>query len=413
MEEEIDLRQYIDVLIRQWKWILALAMVAAVVALVVSFLLPPTYEARALVIITKPRYVMRFDTKFETVDNVLQPYKAYPALAMGDQILLKTIDAIDPPLPQEEQVLAYFRPKLDAASGSDPSVVELRVKGQDAVQAQRIANTWADVFVAQVNELYDESVQDARFFEAQLQTADDVLAQAEQALVEFQGRNQAGVLQVQVMALTEQFSTCLQAQNTIDWVRQDAASLKARLALQEGNASSSPADDLAALLLQIEALNLKSEMPLQLQVGDASATSDMTRKELMAFLDGLIATLEVQSDDLAIKAADIAPEILHLQEELQKFTTVQDRLTLARNVALDTYTTLARKVDEARIAAQDESGEVRLASYAAAPTQPVSPRKMLNTVVAGALGLFIGVLGAFVAEYWRQGTTAARSSDGG
>ncbi len=41
MEEEIDLRAYVLVLLKYWKWILGAAAAAAVVALVVSFLLLP------------------------------------------------------------------------------------------------------------------------------------------------------------------------------------------------------------------------------------------------------------------------------------------------------------------------------------------------------------------------------------
>ena len=49
MEEEIDLRQYVEVLIRSWGWIAGLALVAAAAALGVSFLIPPTYEATVVV----------------------------------------------------------------------------------------------------------------------------------------------------------------------------------------------------------------------------------------------------------------------------------------------------------------------------------------------------------------------------
>lgn len=412
MEEEIDLREYIEVLIRHWKWIAALAVVAAVVALVVSFLLPPTYEATALVVITKARYVMRFDPRFETVNNIQQPYKAYPALATGDDLLLETMSAVNPPLPEEEQDLTRFRAKLEAASSGDPSVVELRVKHQDPEVAAHMANTWADVFVREVNELYDETAQDARFFEDQLATADEALKDAEQALIDFQSRNQASVLSAQINALKGQLSAYLEARNAIELVVQDATSLKARLALQEGDASSSLADDLAALLLQIEALSLQSEVPLQLQVGGDNSLSSATKQELGAFLDNLMTTLETQSGELETKTAGVEPEILRLQGDLQQFNTEADRLTRARDMSRDTYTTLARKVDEARIAAQDESGEVRLASYAAVPTKPVSPRKMLNTAVAGALGLFVGVFGAFAVEYWRQETPVARQHEG-
>ena len=401
MEQEIDLREYIRVLIRHARWIAALAILAAVAALVISFLLPPTYEATALVVITKARYIMRFDPKFETVNDIQQPYKAYPALAMSDDLILETMAAMNPPLPEEEQDLTRFRNKLEAASGSDPSVVELRASYKDADVAAYMVNTWADVFVNRVNELYHESAQDARFFENQLATAGEALEKTEEGLIAFEARNEINILSAQTNALKNQLAAYLEAQNAIELVIQDAASLKARVASQTGG-DSLLTDDLAALLLQIEALSLKSEVPLQLQVGGDASLSGMAQQELVAFLDGLMTALETQSDELEAKTAGVEPKLLRLQGELQKFTTEQDRLVRARDVARDTYTTLARKVDEARIAAQDESGEVRLASYAAVPTKPVSPRKMINTVVAGALGLLLGVFGAFAIEYWRQ-----------
>jgi uncharacterized protein involved in exopolysaccharide biosynthesis len=61
MEEEIDLREYVLVLLKYWKWILGTTLAAAMVALVVSFFLPPTYEATALVVVKPPQYVMQFD----------------------------------------------------------------------------------------------------------------------------------------------------------------------------------------------------------------------------------------------------------------------------------------------------------------------------------------------------------------
>lgn len=411
MEEEIDLREYIKVLIRNWKWIAVLAILAAATALVVSFLLPPTYEATALVVITRPRYVMRFDDKFETVNDIQQPYKAYPALAMSDDLLMQTIAAMNPPLSEEDQDLTGFRGKLEAASGSDPSVVELRVKHKDADMAAHMANTWAGVFVERVNELYDASAEDADFFEKRLADADAELAKAEQALIEFQGRNQAGVLSAQVSAYRQQLSNYLSSKNTIELVIQDAIDLKERLRLREGGAPASLADDLASLYLEIDALSSKGTIPLQLQVSSASSLSNRTVEEQIAFLEGLETSLREKLSALDIGSAQLEPEILRLQGEIEALNVETDRLTRARNVARDTYTTLARKVDEARIAAQDESGEVRLASYAAVPTEPVSPRKMLNTAVAGTLGLFVGVFGAFAVEYWRQETPVGGPSE--
>jgi uncharacterized protein involved in exopolysaccharide biosynthesis len=100
--------------------------------------------------------------------------------------------------------------------------------------------------------------------------------------------------------------------------------------------------------------------------------------------------------------AELDPQILTLQQRLQESQAEEDRLTRARDVARETYITVARKVEEVRIAADDASGEVRLASQAAAPQTPVAPRKMLNTAVAGALGLVLGVFGAFAVEWWKR-----------
>ena len=60
MEDEIDLRKYIDVLLRHWKLIVGIALIAVFVAGLVSFLLPSTYEAKATVAIarTKPEVVL-------------------------------------------------------------------------------------------------------------------------------------------------------------------------------------------------------------------------------------------------------------------------------------------------------------------------------------------------------------------
>jgi len=46
-------------------------------------------------------------------------------------------------------------------------------------------------------------------------------------------------------------------------------------------------------------------------------------------------------------------------------------------------------------------GEVRLASEAALPTEPVGPRKGLSTVLGGLFGLVLGVVAAFVVNAWQ------------
>jgi uncharacterized protein involved in exopolysaccharide biosynthesis len=62
-----------------------------------------------------------------------------------------------------------------------------------------------------------------------------------------------------------------------------------------------------------------------------------------------------------------------------------------------------------RISAEDETGDVRLASRASVPDRPVSPRKLLNTAIVGVLGLVVGVFAAFAIDYWRAGQEAPQT----
>jgi LPS O-antigen subunit length determinant protein (WzzB/FepE family) len=87
MEREIDLRVYVLAVVRRWWLIGGMAVVAGVIALVVSVFRPPSYEAEAMVAFTVPQYVANFDPRFETVTKVTFPYKAFPDLAMSDQVL--------------------------------------------------------------------------------------------------------------------------------------------------------------------------------------------------------------------------------------------------------------------------------------------------------------------------------------
>jgi uncharacterized protein involved in exopolysaccharide biosynthesis len=120
-------------------------------------------------------------------------------------------------------------------------------------------------------------------------------------------------------------------------------------------------------------------------------------------LDVLAQTLQDKLEVMRQEAKAIEPDILSLQEALERVKTENDRLVLARDVAKETVLTLSRQVAQTQIEAQDEGGDVRLVSAATPPERPISPRKMLNTAVAGALGLTAGVFAVFAIEYWQKG----------
>jgi uncharacterized protein involved in exopolysaccharide biosynthesis len=412
MEEEIDLRVYVDVLIRSWKWIAALALVAAVAAFVVSLMLPATYEASGVVIITQPRYQMQFDPRFKTVDQWTPAYKAFPTLATSDGVLHNVLDAYTPP-PEagiEEWTLGKLANMVEATSEGDPSLVVLRVRSRAPEGAAAIANLWADALVAQGNKIYSEREDDVAFFEAQVAQAETALNQADAALIEFEARSQGNIVGAQLESLLQAQADYLADQRAIAYVVQDIEGLRDQLAQQPDDRPISLADDLTALLLQIKAFNLlqvkaldsQASAPIQLQVNSAESLSDKSPAEQIAFLDNLATVLAAKSSEIDGRLAELEPQTLALQEQLQEVTAEGERLTNARDLSSETYLTLVRKLEEARISAQEENGVLQVGSYAAIPEESVGPRKLLNTAVAGALGLMLGVFAAF-ALHWLRG----------
>jgi uncharacterized protein involved in exopolysaccharide biosynthesis len=403
LEEEIDLRAYIEVLLKYWYWIVGLAALAAAAAFVYTSLQPATYEARSVVIITAPRYQMQFDERFETQLGV-PAYKAFPTLATSDGVLQAVVEAYSPSPASgiEKWTLTTLRRMVAATSEGDPSLVILTVTSRSPEDAAGIANVWADTLVVRGSALYGQGEADAAFFEAQAQEAQVALERAESALVDFQARNQISILGAKLDSLRQAQADYLGQQRSIGYIIQDVEGLGAQLAEQAADQSASLADSLTALLLQIKAFNAGSSTPVQLQVDGNASIADKSPAEQRAFLESLVATLRAKSAEIDGRLAELEPQILSSQRDLQAITVERDRLTRTLDLARDTYVTLARKLEEARISAQEENGTLHVGSHAAVPELPVGPRRMFNTAVAGAAGLMIGVIVAFVAEFWRS-----------
>jgi succinoglycan biosynthesis transport protein ExoP len=404
MEDEIDLRVYVEVLLRHWLWIVGVAMGAAVVAFVASLLLPPVYEASAVVLVTEPRYQMEFDARLGT-EQVQPAYKAFPTLATSDDVLQAVVDVYQPTpqiLGDSQWNLYKLRDMAEATSEGDPSLIVLRITSRSAREAADVANAWADVLVKEGNRIYGGTEADLAFFEGQLEQARAALDKTEVVLIEFEARNEADILDAELASLRRAQAEYLAQQRTIAYTIQDIRGLRQQLAEQPADWGVSLGDSLTALFLQMQAFNTSTSSPLQLQIESGAALSDKSREEQVAFLDDLVATLEAKSSEIDSQLAELEPRMLSLQQELQKTTAEAERLKGARDLARETYVTLVRKVDETRIAAQEEKGALQVGSYAAVPEKPVGPRKLLITGVAGMLGLVVGVAGAFVLDYRRR-----------
>ncbi|MCA9959116.1 MAG: hypothetical protein KC413_06440 [Anaerolineales bacterium] len=406
MEEEIDLRPYVEAIIKRWYWVVGTAVAMAVIAFIVSSLLSPTYETTALVAITEPNQLVRFETGFEAIDDVVsRPLRAYPEIALSDELLQAVLDEIQASVPGEI-TLSQLRGLVQAESGNDLSLIRLVVSYSDPEMTALIANQWARLFVDKANNVYGgtDGTQLAAF-DTQLTQLAGELESAEDALVEFQSRNRLAILDSELLALQTSRTDLASAQLTANSLLRDIEALRDLLLAQSGD-SVALADQLTALFLQVSAFYQNTTggaSPVFLQIdGNTDTLTTNNRREQITSLDNLLTIVGTQLTNVNDAIAALEPQILAAQTEREQFNVEQTRLTRERDTVQEAYLALSRRVEEERIAAQDVGEGVRLASEAAVPVEPVGPRKLINTVIAGTLGFFLSFSFVLGLVWWQS-----------
>jgi uncharacterized protein involved in exopolysaccharide biosynthesis len=397
-EQEIYLRPYLSGLWNKRYWIIGFGLLGVVLGLAISYLVAPTYEATALVASTLPRERIEFDSRIQTITDS-QPLQAYPELALSDTILVDLLNhiSVEPPL-----TLTQLRKMVDASVGSDPSIIKLTVEYTDPGIAADIANTWAEQFVTWANEIYGfQGDEQLVFFEARLSEAAGQLEAAEQALINFQTDNRFTILENELLAAQQTQADYLAKKRQTELILQDVQSLLPQT--QDGNVAPVAVERLASILLQVRALGGVSApdvTPLQIQLnvdGQPEADGAGNSETIIQLRDMLLA----QSSQIEERLISLEPQILALQQEKYEIEVVNNRLNRDLEVAEETYTTLARTVDEKRITSEDTTSGVKLASRTAVPERPSSPNAILNAIVAGMAGIFLSALVIILMQWWR------------
>jgi len=414
MGDEIDLRQYIDVIIRGWKLIAATALIAALAAAVVSFLTSPVYEARSGVIISRVRSQVVFEPSMMTLSeeelsglrvDTKARQSTLVALGRSPAVEYEVIRRMGDALSPEEQRVGGLLENGIEVKVSEGEMIEIRWRDKDPARAALIANTWAEEYERYVNNLYGTSGEDTESIEVRLAGASEKYDTAEADLLEFVGANKITELKSEIGSKKASLSYHYGVINQVEELTANARALLTQVNEAGQSGAGQFANGLALVQLQTIAMSEATGKPSQLQLTlDVEAEVLGQTSELRGDIEVLIAALESQRDESysAINESGLLDDILRLEQDLEKEVAREKELKRARDLAWDTYQALARKMDEANVAAQTMGSEVKFAMPAIEPRNPVAPRKMMNTAIAGMLGLMIGLLGVFGMEYFGE-----------
>lgn len=334
-EYEIDLRDYLRV-IWEKKWLIAgVFVVAVVLAALVSFRLPNEYEARALLKLRLIPAVDGLRLKLPSLQQVA-------AIAQSDELLLQAAQELQPRYPEFQratplEVEEWLKRNLKASVIEKTDLLEVRLPGDLA--PERLREILSLVIA---------------LTESKLQS--DLQSDIELELT-------------RISTITKAVQEQLDAVNT--QLQNEIAQRKEILEAQRSE-----------LLQRMDEIRQNPQF-LRLAAGEQNAT-----------LQGII--LKRQFEVLNARARDIETELQKLDSRGRElFPELHSRLQSLENEHTELQL-LEGKVQQV-FAKNTEIIDVVSAPFV--PEQPVGPRRTLNVLIAGVLGLFGGTLLAFFVSY--------------
>ena len=442
----MEIRWYYAVLRHSALLILLSFLIPGLLALVISFALPPVYQAQSDIVLYKSKANITLDPRFQTIseDELIRlsgqdpRRQTFSALAVSDQALTDTLATL-PAEWRSKWTLEQLRDKVSVESVGN--LLQLAARASSPQEAATIANLWAQTFAQLANQSFSPPLAVVDNLISQRDAAQGVYDTAEQVLVNFLAENQLDELSLQI-TIAEQAITDLQEayqasakaslmanvtlQQQLNLTTQQAEILRDALAtFPEGEVVDS-STQVAILLLTAKAYNFIHALPEKIpfikgediQFAIPSSTeAPLTNKQALSLLDQLTASLSNFTDQLAPAALEESYAVLNtptlnetfsaairaLQSELDRDKAALEEeqakskeLTEERDLAWDNYRILAEKAAEVEIAYKTAETEVVIATQAIPPQKAVSPNKLLNTAIGAALGLTFGLAAAFV-----------------
>ena len=458
MEEEIELRPYIQALLKRWHWIVGAVVLAVVTTFIITRLASPTYEAKSSIAIIRSRTDVSFDSRIQTLSegelaslntDANSRRNALIGLVKSNVVASDVLTEVGDLLLENERNLSALLKMVEVESEGD--LIHILVQYHDAEIATQIANSWARSFEQTANKLYgtrddtnlalviDQLESAEAVYEASQQNVETFIRDNEIELLQREIDASQAVLDAYQLARDNIQSGTIQLQsdnqqltlgafyNDVSQVELwliEAEALREQVRTGQNSDTEKLANTLAFISLQSEVFG--GSLPVQLQInlnepgaGVSLAEVDTLINVLQLRQETTNSQIEQLHNNLSITELNntslgaghpINTRIEEINETLRSLEAQKEaqeaqklRLEESRNLAWETYQALLRKQAEVEVATQTSGSEVRFASPAVPPKEPVSNQTLLKLVIATGLSLSLAIAIIFAWEWWYSG----------
>jgi len=328
----------------------------------------------------------------------------------------------------------------------DTRIVRVSVQHRDRTIARDVANTLAEVYNEKLAELSRRDATTRReFIESQIPSVEEQVRRSSDALREFKEKTGIYVLDAQarwlldmlsnydkqfnalVIELEEKKAEVVAYQKLLDeFDSPEAGALQEKWINTSHTLSLNPVitqlrNKLALLKVDLAALEDQypaTDQRIRAKKAEIAATEKLIQEEIenefirtgegmslnptyQTILTAVITSetslqiieSTIQSVDMLRKTyLDALAEIPRLEQQLLE---LQREVYISENL----YTLLLERLEEAKISEAAVIGNAAVIDSALIPSAPVKPNRRLSLAIGGVLGIFLGMLGVFLAEY--------------
>lgn len=401
MERKLDLRDLVSIVKRHRNGVYFSCCCALVLATVLN-LMPPTYEAKV---------TMRIKPATKSVENVgkenwqseelvRQKMYTYAELIKSRAVVELAISKLS----EEQQALLNYERVVDRTNVrplKDTEILNMFVSAGSPREAQDLANALAAAAGEKSLDIARAENKETRIFIGdRLAEKKQELDQAEKELVDYKKKNK-------IVAVTEQSRAFVEQQSALKRMdNENQVALAAAYAKQKSQAAV--VDTPVIHAYRIRLAEQEVELAGLLKTLTSSHPRVMSLKASIAENRGKLQTEinRISSGEVMrgeAQKASIQNLSSRNENESAKMPEIESglaQLALKHSVAETTYSTLAKRYEEARINEIMEASSLNIIDMAALPEEPVKPKKVFNLCLGLFLGLFVGILSTFFLEYF-------------
>ena len=162
MENEVDLWDYLEVLLRRWRWLVGIPVLVSIVAAAVSLATAPTYEATAELFLGASPPVSSEATK---------------SLFQSPRLERAVVKRLGPAGMEQIQPGDLLRRVSVTPDRGDPSLLRVTAVGNNRERVAQIANAWVEEGTRLLIEAVGASEEEVNSRADRLRSADEALGQ--------------------------------------------------------------------------------------------------------------------------------------------------------------------------------------------------------------------------------------------